>query len=240
VGALTRDRTRTGFVYAVAALTLAACGGQSGASSPASSLPARAESAPPSSTNNVRPALRHGRHDRVDMIDRRHGLVAEGAPPANQSNDPSWPTTTDATLGIRSSAESSSCLPCAAARRSARCSGSHVKVWRRAASMGQHVVAKVLESAAERAAGPTMGITELSFIAKGSTGGSSPILISDISEPVIHRPLSGARRPVRRLLGPGGSAGEFVDAESEVPVANPVAGEAYRDQTNSFQPVRHF
>src|ERR1700712_792245 len=43
-----------------------------------------------------------------------------------------------------------------------------------------------------------------------------------------------------RLLGPGGSAGEFVDAEGEAPVANPIAGEPHRDHAHPFQPVRHF
>src|SRR3954453_8777897 len=37
-----------------------------------------------------------------------------------------------------------------------------------------------------------------------------------------------------------GSAGELVDAEGEAPMADPVAGEAHRDQAHSFQPVRQF
>jgi hypothetical protein len=37
-----------------------------------------------------------------------------------------------------------------------------------------------------------------------------------------------------QLGGPTGSASEFVDAEGEVPVADPVAGEAHRDQPRAF------
>ena len=44
-------------------------------------------------------------------------------------------------------------------------------------------------------------------------------------------------------LWAGGRCGtdvKFGDAEGEVPVPHPVAGEAYLDQARSFQPVRHF
>src|SRR6202012_4446557 len=43
-----------------------------------------------------------------------------------------------------------------------------------------------------------------------------------------------------RAGGRYGSAGEFSDAEGEVPVPHPVPGEAHRDQARPFQPVRHF
>jgi hypothetical protein len=40
--------------------------------------------------------------------------------------------------------------------------------------------------------------------------------------------------------GQCGADGIFGDAEGEVQVPHPVAGEAHRDHARSFQPVRHF
>src|SRR5580658_7909244 len=59
----------------------------------------------------------------------------------------------------------------------------------------------------------------------------------------MHQPLSRCAAPlVADGLDRGrcGSAVKFGDAEGEVPVPHPVAGEAYLDQARSFQPVRHF
>src|SRR5487761_740620 len=93
-------------------------------------------------------------------------------------------------------------------------------------------------SAAERAqasgaadSGPDYGKCETKLHCENSLRADHrpPILICDISESLMA--WTG---------GPCGSAGKFRDAEGEVPVPHPVAGEAHRDHARSFQPVRHF